>query len=678
MELSDNVKEIKGVGDKTVQLLNKVGIFTVNDLLTYYPRSYDVFKLPVPVGEVSPGNTAAIECMIYSKPEFFTRGKKKITSLTVRDPSGIIKLVWYNSPYAAKGLITGMRYIFRGRIERRGSELHMTQPVVYTKEKYVEKLAELQPVYRLTAGLTNNMLHKYVKEALPALNGAEDYLPAAFKKSENLLTYKESVREIHFPVSKERYTVARKRAVFDEMFIFMAGLRALKDNGKDLPNLHRVEDFSILDDFENSLPYELTAAQKRTVDDIKYDLASDTSMCRMVQGDVGCGKTIVAAMAVLACIKEGYQCCIMAPTDILANQHYQDFMQMFSAFGVRVTLLSGHIKVAQKRKAYEDIKLHNTDLIIGTHAILQEGVEFDNLGLAVIDEQHRFGVKQREILQNKGMNTHILVMSATPIPRSLAIVLYGELKLSIIDEMPKNRLPRKNCVVDESYRPKAYSFIEGQINEKHQAYIICPMIEEGDNDELASVTEYIEELRNVKAFGNFSIECLHAKMKKEEKESIMENFAAGNIDILVSTTVVEVGVNVPNATVMMVENAERFGLAQLHQLRGRVGRGRHQSYCIFVKGTSSPRIDERLDILTKYNDGMMVAQEDMRLRGPGDLFGIRQSGDLDFKMTDIYADAEIVKAASDYVNELSDKDFDKMLEKYRNIFKSVNSQTTVI
>ena len=646
-------KELKGVGDKNAALLAKLGICTVRDLLEYYPRAYDIFGLPENIEELREGTVAAVESIVPARPSVVKTPRYLIVSMNASDPTGNINLVCYNTPFIASQLKTGMRYVFRGRVIRKRNELILTQPVIFTREAYIRKLSELQPVYPLTKGVTNNLLLKLMKEALTLVRADEDPLPSAARKQYDLIKYKDALQNIHFPLSKENCIDAHKRLAFDEFVRFSALVRTMKENRKIEVNNYRVTDFSVCEQLIKSLPYKLTGAQQKVYREICHDLSSDTLMSRMIQGDVGSGKTVVAMLAILACVKQGYQACIMAPTDVLAKQHYEDFTKQLAPFGIKVELLTGALTAAQKRKAHESIKAHECDVIVGTHALIQDSVEYDKLALAVIDEQHRFGVNQREAIREKGDHPHILAMSATPIPRSLAIILYGDLDLSIIDEMPANRLPIKNCVVGTGYRPTAYNFIKKQIDEGHQAYVICPMVEESEMTEAENVIDYTDSMRAAVADDHINIEFLHGKMKPAEKNAIMNDFSSGKIDVLVSTTVVEVGVNVPNATVMMVENAERFGLAQLHQLRGRVGRGSAQSYCIFIKGSDSKEIDERLDILVKYRDGMQVAENDLRLRGPGDFFGTRQSGELVFKIADIYSDADVLKAATEYAGSMT-------------------------
>ena len=668
MQLTDSVLGLKGVGEKTAAGLKKLGIETAGDLLHYYPRAYEVYGLPTDIRDVREGETVAVECLVSVRCEMLRTRRFQITSLRVNDPTGSIRLVWYNAPFIAKQINVGIRYIFRGKAAISRGELIIAQPQIFTREKYLEKLSRLWPVYPLTSGITNNLLTKLITNVHSQIDedAFRDYLKRSEIKSLGLVSTAQSLSGIHFPKSREEYQEARRRLVFDEFTGFMASIRSLRETRVRSANTHRITDFGIWDEITGKLKFELTGAQLRVLDELKDDFSGRFSASRMIQGDVGSGKTIVALLALAAFAKAGMQGCIMAPTDVLARQHFESFTELLDPFGIRCVLLTGSMTATQKKKCYEAIRNHETDIIIGTHAVIQDKVEYSNLGLAVIDEQHRFGVRQRESLTNKGDAPHIIVMSATPIPRSLAIMLYGDLDLSIIDEMPKNRLPIKNCVVDTGYRSTAYRFIAKQAVEGHQTYVICPMIDENDEIEAESVTEYARNLKEAvnradhPGKAEIRVEILHGRMKNADKTQIMDEFAAGDIDVLVSTTVIEVGVNVPNATVMMVENAERFGLAQLHQLRGRVGRGTAQSYCIFIKGIGGKEIDERLNILVKYNDGMKVAEADLKQRGPGDIFGTRQSGDIRFTLSDIYGDADILKLATDYVNGLDSKEFDRL------------------
>lgn len=662
MEANDRVKVIKGIGEKTEKLFFKLDIETVQDLLEHYPRGYEEFERPQPIASVMEGTTAAIEAALATSPKIKKIRNLQIISAQVRDSSASIPLTWFNMPFLQKTLRSGYHYIFRGKVIRRNGVLVMEQPGIYQREDYYKLLKVLQPLYPLTDGLTNTAISKAIKQALSELDFAKDYIPKQIAKEYKLMDRTKALKEVHFPKDRESMMKARQRLVFDEFFLYSLALRKLREKKLTQPSQYVMKDCPECDALIKAFSYPLTKAQLRVWEEVKSDLRSPFVMNRLIQGDVGCGKTILAILALLMAVKNGYQTSFMVPTEVLAKQHYKSLTDTLTGFGVSICILVGSQTAKEKREVYEKIRTHQADIIVGTHALIQEKVEYDRLGLVITDEQHRFGVKQREMLKNKGGNPHVLVMSATPIPRTLAIILYGDLDISIVDELPAKRLPIKNCVVDTNYRTSAYRFIDKQAAEGRQIYVICPMVEESEEVEAENVMEYAQTLKEALS-DSITVEYLHGKMKPKEKNDVMERFANGEIQVLVSTTVVEVGVNVPNATVMMVENAERFGLAQLHQLRGRVGRGEHQSYCIFVCGSSSKDAWSRLEILNKSNDGFYIAGEDLKLRGPGDIFGIRQSGDMDFKIGDIFTDASILKAAAEAVKKLKDSEVDLIFEK---------------
>ena len=657
MEANDPIKVIKGIGEKTEKLFSKLGILTVEDLLEHYPRGYDEFERPVPISAIREGVILTIEASLAASPKIKKVRNLQITSVQVKDATSSMYLTWFNMPFLQKTLRTGSHYIFRGKVIRKNGILVIEQPAIYQREDYYKLLKVMQPIYPLTEGITNTMISKAMKQVISELSFAKDYIPKQLVKEYTLMDRTKALREVHFPKDRESMMKARQRLVFDEFFIYSLALGKLKELKAIKYSDYQMKSCEECDDLIHMLPYPLTGAQLRVWGEIQQDLSSNYTMNRLIQGDVGCGKTILAVLALLMAVKNGYQTCFMVPTEVLAKQHYKSLTELLAKYNVTTCLLVGSQTAKEKKEAYSRIKRHEVDIIIGTHTLIQEKVEYDQLGLVITDEQHRFGVKQRETLMNKGGSPHVLVMSATPIPRTLAIILYGDLDISIVDELPAKRLPIKNCVVDTNYRPNAYRFIDGQSAKGRQAYVICPMVEESEEVEAENVIEYTERLRDALSL-DITVEFLHGKMKPKEKNEVMERFAGGEIKVLVSTTVVEVGVNVPNATVMMVENAERFGLAQLHQLRGRVGRGEHQSYCIFVCGSSSREAYDRLEILNKSNDGFYIASEDLKLRGPGDIFGIRQSGELNFKLGDIFTDASILKAAAEAVKKLSDREID--------------------
>ena len=645
LTLNSNIIEIKGIGEKLALKYAKLGILSVSDLLCHYPRRYDSYGEIVPVAGVREGETVTIEVSLAKRATIKNIRSLKIVSAVARDGSGNINITWFNMPFLAKTLKTGVFYIFRGRIVRKNAGLTMEHPEIISKQDYLNKKNKLMPIYSLTAGITSNNISKAVQEVFKSIE-IKDLLPSKIRKEYNLESYEKALKNIHFPDNDEQLKTARKRLVFEEFFRFILSVKKMKNDNmaKRIDRKYGNDDKCIL--FENELPYKLTEAQKRTWLEIKSDMSSEYAMNRMVQGDVGSGKTIIAILALLFNAENGYQGAMMVPTEVLARQHYEECCRYFGKLGMKVTLLVGSMTAAQKRRAYEEIKNGESAVVVGTHALIQEGVEYNNLGLVITDEQHRFGVGQRKNLVQRGNECHTLVMSATPIPRSLALILYGDMDMSVIDVMPSGRIPIKNCVVDTSYRLTAYRFIEKQVRQGEQVYIICPMVEHNDEIEAESVVDYADTLRELLS-DDIKIDVLYGSMKNADKNEVMKRFSDNETDILVSTTVIEVGINVPNATVMMIENADRFGLAQLHQLRGRVGRGNKQSYCIFVSGNKSKIAMERLEVLNTSNDGFYIASKDLKMRGPGELAGIRQSGELEFSLGDIYEDADILKMASE-------------------------------
>nr|WP_142411539.1 ATP-dependent DNA helicase RecG [Clostridium sp. Marseille-P7770] len=672
MANDQSIETLKGIGEKTAKLFEKVGIRTIDDLLHYYPKGYDTYGEPKAIGELSEDETGAVEGFFKSGATGVHINGLSIVQATISDMTGKLRLVWYHMPYLKNTLRPDSHFIFRGRVIRKKNGLTMEQPQMFKPEAYEELLSSMRPVYAQTKGLGNKTITSAVEQALAIRTLERDYLPASLRISNELAEYNFAIEHIHFPANEEDLRFARKRLVYDEFFFFLLAVRHLKEKRQNIRSPFHVEKQEECRRLLKDLPYRLTNAQLRTLEEVLGDLKSGSVMNRLIQGDVGSGKTIIAVLALLAVCENGYQGALMVPTEVLARQHYESVAELFATHGVekKVILITGSMTAKEKRLAYEKVASHEADIIIGTHALIQEKVVYDNLALVITDEQHRFGVAQREMFGNKGQLPHVLVMSATPIPRTLAIILYGDLDISVIDELPANRLPIKNCVVDKSYRPRAYRFIENEVKNGRQAYVICPMVEESEMIEAENVLDYTKILRE--NLPGIRVEYLHGKMKGKEKNKIMEDFAAGNIQVLVSTTVIEVGVNVPNATVIMIENAERFGLAQLHQLRGRVGRGDKQSYCIMVNASGNKEKNQRLEVLNKSNDGFYIASEDLKLRGPGDLFGIRQSGDLEFQLADIYTDAVTLKKVSEDVNRLLARDENLEEEENRELKKRLD------
>ncbi|WP_347992439.1 ATP-dependent DNA helicase RecG [uncultured Eubacterium sp.] len=651
-----NINELKGIGEKTEKVFNKAGIHTTDDLLKYYPRNYDIYEMPLWIRDLKCNQICAVKAIVYKQIEIRrVRNLQIVTAYLQDDTKNVIRTTWFNAAYLKNTLKPGSSFVFRGMVKENRGAFVLKQPKIYKINEYKELLDKMQPIYPLVSGLTEKMVTKAVVQAIKVELPVKEYMPDAVLKERGLLDINKAYIQIHFPKNKMELKQAKDRIIFNEFFDFTYSLRKFKDSDKDNENRFVINNSEVISTIINDLPYKLTNAQLRTWNEIEKDMSGSKVMNRLIQGDVGSGKTIVATLALISAALSGYQGAIMVPTEVLARQHLESINELIAEneLNINTVLLTGSMKAKEKREAYAKIESGEVSIIIGTHALIQDSVNYKKLALVITDEQHRFGVRQRESIANKGSMPHIIVMSATPIPRTLAIIMYGDLDISIIDELPANRLPIKNCVVGTNYRPNAYKFIEQQVVQGRQAYIICPTVEFSEAIEGENVIDYCNTLKNI--FPPYiNIEYLHGKMKPAMKNEIMDRFAKNEIQILVSTTVVEVGVNVPNATVMMIENAERFGLAGLHQLRGRVGRGKYQSYCIFINASETKKASERLEILNHSNNGFEIANEDLKLRGPGDFFGVRQSGDMEFKLGDIYSDASILKTAADMVNRIED------------------------
>lgn len=640
--------ELKGIGPKTEKLFQKLGIWTVEDLVYYFPHTYLSFPKTQVVGSLVDGEQQAVMGMLEKDATVVHLHGLLMTTAYVRDLSGKLRLCWFNAAFLKSTLRAGTVLVFLGKVTSFKGQKTMQQPRIFRPEEYEAKPGTLEPVYGQTKGLSNTAILKAVRQAMDVAVFRPDFVPESIRYNRTLMDMRTAVRGMHFPESVTQFEAARKRLAFNELFLFSLALAEKKAHHSAERARFVIEAHPEVAALVEKLPFQLTEGQKVAVQDITADLRSGFVMNRLVQGDVGSGKTIVAFLAMLETALSGYQAALMAPTEILAEQHYAKMKAMIEehALPLRPVLVTGSMTAKERKTLYTRIATHDADLIIGTHALFQEKVVYDQLALVITDEQHRFGVNQRQELSEKGQRPHTLVMSATPIPRTLAMLVYADMQVSLIREKPADRLPIRNAVVDENYRKNAYKFIYEEIRKGRQAYIICPMVEPNDMLDLENVSDYVQKIRKIFP-KEVKIGKLHGKMKPAEKEDIMARFLAREIDLLVSTTVVEVGVDVPNATVMMVENAERFGLAQLHQLRGRVGRSEHQSFCIFVDTQNSEKSKQRLQILAHSNDGFDIAEQDLRLRGPGDIFGVRQSGALDFAIADIYEDGALLREAAE-------------------------------
>lgn len=648
-----SIQKLKGIGEKNGSLFARLGIDSVYDLLTYYPRDYKLLPKLSKVGELREGEICACKLCISDDFYFKKTANNAITTVTGFDGQGKVSLSFFRVTYLRNMLKPDSEWVVLGNVKRKGSKYAFEMPELYKPEDYISKLDNLQPVYPLTKGINSKTLLKFVLLALKEYGDFEETLPEEILKEFNFKSKYECLYDIHYPQNREICISARNRLVFEEFYDFFYGLNTLKKDLNKLESPFTMIETAEYERLREALPYELTSGQKSALDDIVKDLTSGLVMNRLIQGDVGSGKTIVAFLACLLAVSNGFQACFMAPTEVLASQHYKNFTELIKSYDLPVSLkyLSGSSTSSDKKKINEDLKSGKVNMVVGTHALFQENVEFVNLSLVVTDEQHRFGVEQRKMLISKGNNPHVLSLSATPIPRTLASVYYTDLQVSVIPDKPAQRIPVKTGIRKSEERVDGLRFIYRQVKEGHQAMIVCPMIEKNENFEVSNVLDYAEYLKDLMP-KDIRVGILHGRMKNNEKNRVMEYFAAGMIDILVSTTVIEVGIDVPNATVIMIENAERFGLSTLHQLRGRVGRGSFASYCILIDGSSDDTEVERLKVLTNSDDGFYIADEDLRLRGPGDLLGTRQSGDFTFRLGDIYRDRDLFVSAKKFSDKL--------------------------
>ena len=645
-ELTDNIRYLKGVGETRAKALEKLGIRTLADMMGYFPRAYEDRRRSYAVAEAPLESPVCVKAMAAAPPvASFVRRGMELLKLRAVDETGTLDITWFNQTYLKSRFQTGQTYIFYGRISSVGRRRTMANPVFEREDRQGTVTGRILPVYRLTAGISQKFLMGAAAQALAACGDqAPDVLPASVRERMQLAQARYAYENIHFPRDEQALEQARRRLVFEELFVLAAALGMMRDKHAAGPG-RKLTVFP-LEDFWSRLPYRPTAAQIRAVDEAMADMASGVPMNRLLQGDVGSGKTLVAAALLWQCAKNGLQSAFMAPTEILADQHYVNLSHLLEPHGIRVVKLTGSMKASEKRNVNELLQAGLVQVAVGTHALLGAGVAFRDLGLVVTDEQHRFGVEQRSALSGKGVRPHVLVMSATPIPRTLALIIYGDLDISVLDELPPGRQKVDTFALGEDMRERIWRFVRRLVGEGRQAFIVCPMVEE--NEELPagmkSAESYARALQR-DVFPDLRVACVHGKMKAKAKDAVMTAFAAGEYDILVSTTVIEVGVDIPNAALMIVENADRFGLSQLHQLRGRVGRGGHKSYCVLFSDADTPDAKARLGIMTKTNDGFKISEEDLRLRGPGDFFGSRQHGLPEMHVADLSGDMRVLKQA---------------------------------
>lgn len=669
MKLYDSVKFIKGIGEKRAKTFEKLGIFTVSDLLYHLPRDYEDRSAVKNICDVMDGETVCVVGTLTGFPRAFrSRGRVHVTQAAISDGTAIMRITWFNAPYVEKAL-GGGEFVFYGTVNFREGKVEMVNPTYEPYDGRGRKTGRIVPIYPLTAGLTQHAVRGAVENALAGLDEEiKNTVPETIRKKCALITSEEAIREIHNPTSFEMFQRARYALAFEELLVMQTGIHMMKGN-RTKYRCDAFSDVKCVAEFAKSLPFELTSAQKRVINEICADLRQSVPMNRLVQGDVGSGKTVCAAAAMFAAVRSGFQAAMMAPTEILAVQHYNTFSKMFEKWGIEVALVTGG-KSKAKTETLERIGRGEIKIVVGTHAVLTEGVKFSNLALAITDEQHRFGVKQRAVLSEKGKNVHTLVMTATPIPRTLSLILYGDLDVSVIDELPPGRKEVKTYALGENMRERVNKFIISKIGEGRQVYIVCPLVEESELMEAKAATEYAQSLSEG-CFKNYRIGVLYGKMKSKEKDNLMKSFAGGEIDILVSTTVIEVGVDVPNASVMVIENAERFGLSQLHQLRGRIRRGVYEAFCIMFCKSGGEIARERMKIMCETNDGFKISEKDLLLRGPGEFFGVRQHGLPELKIANLADDMEVLKMAGTAAEEIISGDRELKSAANKNLLERV-------
>ncbi len=666
------IQFIKGIGEARAKLFAKLGIATVQDLLFHFPRSLEDRSEIKAISDLMDGETVCVCGSLASEVKTYRgRGRKSVTQVKVSDGSSIMRISWFNAPYINTMLKSGSEFTFYGKAEYKGNYFEMINPVTEVNSTATKKTGRILPVYPLTAGLTQTHIRNATECALKDLDGTlPDILPSNLCEEYGFKPMLESLSDLHLPKNYEDFENARQRFAFEELLVLQAGIRLLGDERKNFSAVP-IKNVKSIKNFAQKLPFELTNAQKRVINEICADIQKTTPMNRLVQGDVGSGKTMVAAAAMYAVANNGYQAVLMAPTEILAIQHYNNLKKLFAEFGFETALLCGSMFASAKRDAKQKIKDGAAQIIIGTHALITNDVTFKNATLVITDEQHRFGVRQRLALTEKGLKAHTLVMTATPIPRTLSLILYGDLDISVIDELPPGRKQIETYSVTEKMRKRVYEFLRKNVAEGRQAYAVCPLIEDSEVLSAKSAIEYAEKLKNI--FPDLSIAVMHGKLKGSERSEIMQSFSSGKIDILVSTTVIEVGVDVPNATIMLIENAERFGLSQLHQLRGRIGRGAHASYCImFSEGGKIS--DQRMKIMCETSDGFKISEKDLELRGPGEFFGIRQHGLPELKVANLSTDMYLLSRAKDAAEKILSSDPTLQKPEHKNLKDKIYSK----
>lgn len=666
MDISTNIQYLKGVGEKRAKILGKLGIFTVGDLLRFYPREYTDWSNVTSIAAAPFDEPCCIKATVDHKP----RGAKVSKAMTVyktvaTDGESLLNITIFNSKYTAESLEAGKEYLFYGKVGGNFHRREMSSPLI---EK-AESGQRIHSIYHLTAGINSKYIEKLIRQVFSqGDNYFTDCLPQSLRDKLCLMEINKAIRELHLPTNADMLNEARRRVIFEELFIFQLGLMKLKGNRKETTPVAISNDYT--DEFKRLLPFKMTGAQDRAVSESIKQMTSGITMNRLLQGDVGSGKTAVAAALIYTVVKNGYQCAFMAPTEILAQQHFRTCQNFFKNTDIHAELLTGSVTAANKRVIKQRLKDGETQLIIGTHALIQDDVEFNSLGLVITDEQHRFGVKHRAALSKKGTNPHTLVMSATPIPRTLALMLYGDLDVSVLDELPPGRQPIETYYVTGKLRARAFTYVKKHLDEGRQGYVVCPLVEEGDED-IAAAESYAENLSKG-FFNGYKVGLLHGKMKPKQKDEVMSRFVSGEIQLLIATTVIEVGVDVPNAVIMVIENAERFGLSQLHQLRGRIGRGQYKSTCILISDAKTDGAKKRMEIMTKTTDGFKIADEDLKMRGPGDFFGARQHGLPNMKMASL-TDSELLTEAHRFASALLADDPELKKEENKNLNEAIYS-----